>query len=95
MGRKRKPNLEIEYALERENKDLKQQIDNLKKQLRDLQKNVITKQENPKPRKALEKACPDCEAPLKELPVVGVGTIELCSENCGYKIMRKIYVKKD
>jgi hypothetical protein len=89
MGRKRIPNLEVEYAQEREIKDLKQQIENLKKQLRDLQKNDTTKQEKPKPTKAIEKACPDCGASLKEIEVAGVGTIELCSKACGYKIMRK------
>lgn len=88
MGRKRVANLEHEYALEREIKDLRQQIENLKKQLRDLEKSGTTKQEKLKPVK-LEKSCPDCGASIKESEVPNVGIMELCAKACGYRNMRR------
>jgi len=69
MGRKRKPSLEIEYQLERENKDLKEQIAKLKKRLLEAEKRAITEvEESPKQKlkKLVEKACPTCGAELKE-----------------------------
>jgi DNA repair exonuclease SbcCD ATPase subunit len=89
MGRKRKPSLEVEYAQEREIKDLKQQIENLKKQLRELQKTDKVKPEKLKPIKPVDKPCPKCGASLKESEIPSVGTLELCSAACGHRLVRK------
>ncbi len=88
MGRKRVASLDTEYALERENKDLKNQIEKLKKQLREAEKNGIPKEEKLKPIK-LDKSCPDCGASIKETEVPNVGVIDLCAKACGYRNMRK------
>jgi len=88
MGRKRSANLENEYALEREIKDLKNELEKLKKQLREYEKSDASKQDKFKPVK-LEKSCPDCGASIKESQVPNVGVIELCAKACGYRNMRK------
>jgi cell division septum initiation protein DivIVA len=75
--------------LNRENKDLKQKIENLKKQLHDLQKADTTKVEKFKQVKPLEKACPDCASAIKETEIANVGVLELCAKACGYRNMRK------
>jgi predicted nucleic acid-binding Zn-ribbon protein len=88
MGRKRKPNLEIEFELEREIKDLKQEITKLKKQLRDLKKlEDSTKKEPSKVTpsvKLVKKECPKCGAFLisSELPF---GIMDICESTCGYR----------
>ena len=88
MGRKRTPNLEIEYSLERENKDLKQKIANLKKQLQVLEARAIVEPKAASPKKPTVKPCPDCGAELKttELPHA---VMELCSAGCSYRNVRK------
>lgn len=87
---RRKANLEIEYALERENKELKEQIAKLKKQLRDKEKSATTNKEAKKlvPVKKPEKECPKCGAGIisTELPH---GTMELCKVGCGHREVRK------
>lgn len=88
MGKKRSANLENEYALEREIKDLKNQIEKLKKELREQEKPAKTKQEKLKPLKQ-DKGCPDCGASIKESEVPNVGVIELCAKACGYRQMRR------
>jgi hypothetical protein len=88
MGRKRKANLEIEYELERQNKDLKQQIAKLKKQLKEFAK--VEKEDKKEPFKTspivkpLKKECPKCGAVLKssELPF---GVMDICESGCGYR----------
>lgn len=91
MGRKRKPNLEIEYELEREIEDLKRQIDKLKKLLRDKDKDAkVFKVEKPieKVRKHVSKECPKCGAAVSvtELPM---GFLELCEAACGFRAVKK------
>lgn len=90
MGRKRKANLEIEYELERQIKDLKQENAKLKRLLREREKSdKIEKQEKPveKPKKQ-DKECPNCGAKIKssELPM---GYLELCEAACGYRAVTK------
>ncbi len=91
MGRKRKPNLEIEYELEREIEDLKKQIDKLKKLLQDKNKDVkIFKVEKSieKTRKYTCNECPKCgaEVSITELPM---GFLELCKSACGFRAVKK------
>lgn len=93
MGRKRKPNLEVEYELEREVKDLKQEIAKLKKMLRNLEKSdKIEKDEEEKIVIKVKppeiKECPRCGAALKvsELPF---GKLEICETGCGHRSVIK------
>lgn len=88
MGRKRTASLEKEYELEREIRDLKNEIEKLKKQLREIEKTGTTKQEKLKPVKQ-DKECPDCGASVKESEVPNVGVIELCAKACGYRNLRR------
>lgn len=94
MGRKRKASLEIEYELERQVRDLKQENAKLKKLLRELEKADKLDKVEKEPKKAevkkIEKPCPDCGAAIKstELPH---GVLSLCSKACGF---RKMQVKK-
>lgn len=86
---RRKANLEYEYQLEREIKDLKQEISKLKNKLRELEKHDKTeKVTKPEPKKAVTKECPKCGAKIKEsnLPM---GTLELCEAACGYRGVKK------
>jgi chromosome segregation ATPase len=91
MGRKRKANLEIEYALERQVQDLKQENAKLKRRLKELEK---TREENKvevveeKKKKHVSKECPSCGASVKisELPM---GYLELCEAACGHRAVRK------
>jgi hypothetical protein len=87
MGRKRKASLEVEYELERQNKDLKQQIAKLKKQLKEFAK--VEKEDKKEPSKIpivkpVKKECPKCGAFLKssELPF---GVLDICESGCGYR----------
>lgn len=89
MGRKRTPNLEAEYAKDREIKDLKQQIENLKKRLLEFEKPDKVKADKLKPTKQVDKACPNCGASVKDTEIAGVGTLELCASACGFRAMRK------
>lgn len=89
MGR-RKANLEHEYELERQIKDLKEQNAKLKKLLREKEKtDKVEKKDKPveKP-KPTEKECPKCGAKIKssELPM---GYLELCTVGCGYRAVTK------
>jgi len=88
MGRKRTPNLEVEYSLERENKDLKQKIANLKKQLQVLEARATVEPKAVAPKKPTVKPCPECQAELKttDLPHA---VMELCSAGCGFRNVRK------
>jgi hypothetical protein len=89
MGR-RKANLEVEYELERQIKDLKEQNAKLKKLLREKEKtDKVEKTEKPVVKvKPIEKECPKCGAKLKcsELPM---GYLELCEAACGYRAVIK------
>jgi hypothetical protein len=88
MGRKRKANLEVEYELERQNQELKQQIAKLKKQLKEFERiERADKKETSKPSpiiKPVKKECPKCGAFLKssELPF---GVMDICESGCGYR----------
>jgi hypothetical protein len=91
MGRKRKANLEVEYELERQIRDLKQENAKLKKLLRDKEKCDTTEKEIKEPvkvKKVIAKECPSCGANVKitELPM---GFLELCESACGYRAVRK------
>ena len=93
MGRNRKPSLEVEYELEREVKDLKQEVAKLKKMLRNLEKSdKIEKVEEDKVvikvKKPVTKECPNCGAVLKisDLPF---GKLEICETGCGYRSLLK------
>lgn len=88
MGRKRTASLEHEYALEREIKDLKNEIEKLKKQLQQQEKSGTTKQEKLKPIKQ-ERECPSCGASIKETEIPNVGILELCAKGCGHRNVRK------
>lgn len=87
---RRKANLEVEYELERQIKELKEQNAKLKKLLREKEKvDKVEKKEKPveKP-KPVEKECPKCGAKIKssELPM---GYLELCTSACGYRAVVK------
>jgi hypothetical protein len=91
MGRKRKANLEVEYELERQIRDLKQENAKLKKLLREREKpDKIDKVEVvvEKKKKPVLKECPKCGAAVKitELPM---GFLELCEAACGHRAVRK------
>lgn len=91
MGRKRKANLEIEYELERQIRDLKQEVTKLKKLLREKEKSdKVVKVDKPieKVKKQISKECPKCGANVSttELPM---GSLELCEAACGYRSVRK------
>lgn len=90
MGRKRKANLEIEYELERQIRDLKQENAKLKKLLREKEKtDKIEKKNKPTEKvKPVEKECPNCGAKVKssKLPM---GYLELCEAACGYRAVIK------
>jgi DNA repair exonuclease SbcCD ATPase subunit len=88
MGRKRKANLDVEYELEREIRELKQENAKLKKLLRDKEKDAKVEKEPKKAEvKKVDKPCPDCGAAIKstELPH---GILSLCSKACGFREMR-------
>jgi hypothetical protein len=80
----------LEYELERQIKDLKEQNAKLKKLLRDKEKAVkVDKVDKPIVKaKPIEKECPKCGAKIKssELPM---GYLELCSVGCGYRAVTK------
>ena len=91
MGRKRKANLEVEYEMERQIKDLKQEISKLKRLLREKEKHDITPKEEKefvKVKKLNAKTCPSCGANIKstELPM---GFLELCEAACGFRAVTK------
>lgn len=91
MGRKRKANLEVEYELERQIKDLKQENAKLKKLLREKEKvDKIEKIEKPIEKiKKVEKECPSCGAKIKS-SLLPMGSLELCESACGYrKVIKK------
>jgi chromosome segregation ATPase len=91
MGRKRKGNSEVEYELERQIQDLKQENAKLKRRLRELEKikeaNKVEVVEEKK-KKHVSKECPKCGAAVKvsELPM---GYLELCEAACGHRAVRK------
>lgn len=88
---RRKANLEIEYAQEREISDLKDQIAKLKKKLREFEKSAIKEEPEIKLKpKPLHKECPDCNAKIKEV-TIPAGSLELCEKACGW---RKVKEKK-
>jgi ribosomal protein S27AE len=90
VGRKRKANLEIEYELERQIKDLKQEVTKLKKLLREKEKTAkVEQQDKPVEKvKKQDKECPECGGKVKttELPM---GDLELCEKACGYRAVKK------
>ncbi len=89
MGR-RKANLDHEYELERQIKDLKEQNAKLKKLLREKEKtDKVEKKDKPIVKvEPVEKECPKCGAKIKssELPM---GYLELCEAACGYRAVTK------
>ena len=90
MGRKRKADLDVEYELERQIKDLKQEVSKLKKLLQEKQKNDKLEKKDIAVQKvkSIKKECPKCGAALKstELPM---GYLELCESACGFRNVRK------
>jgi hypothetical protein len=89
MGRNRKANLEFEYALERQVKDLKEENAKLKKLLREKEKTgKVEKVETPKIKKSVEKECPSCGANVK-VSLLPMGSLELCGAACGYRAVIK------
>jgi len=90
MARKRRANLEVEYELERQVEDLKQQVDKLKRQIKEFER--IEKAEKKEKKLAVvkkeEKECPKCGAKLNvsDLPM---GYLELCASACGYRAVTK------
>lgn len=89
MRRNRKANLEVEYALERQIKELKEQNAKLKKLLREKEKtDKVEKVEVPKIKKSVEKECPSCGAKVKVSPIP-IGILELCGSACGYRAVIK------
>lgn len=87
---RRKANLEIEYAQEREISDLKDQITKLKKKLREQEKSATIEKEPAKKAvslKKINKPCPDCGCEIKttDLPHA---VMELCSNGCGFRNVR-------
>jgi DNA repair exonuclease SbcCD ATPase subunit len=89
MGRKRKANLEVEYELERQVEDLKQQVAKLTKQLKQYERaDKVEKKEKKVEVKKEVKECPKCGAKINisELPM---GYLELCTSACGYRAVTK------
>jgi DNA repair exonuclease SbcCD ATPase subunit len=90
---RRKANLEIEYKMEREIKDLKEEIAKLKKKLREQEKaDKLEMADKPVEKKVatlkkVAKPCPDCGAEIKttELPHA---VMELCGKACGFRNVR-------
>jgi DNA repair exonuclease SbcCD ATPase subunit len=86
---RRKANLEHEYSLEREIKDLKDQLAKLKKKLRETEKSAIKEEPEVKPKaKPQHKECPKCGAKLKEAELP-MGVLELCEAACGFRNVRR------
>ena len=84
MGR-RKANLEHEYELERQIKDLKAENAKLKKLLREKEKTGrIEKPEVVKVKQPEKKECPKCGAGIKS-SALPMGTLELCESACGFR----------
>jgi hypothetical protein len=92
MGRKRKANLEVEFELQREIDDLKQQLAKLKKTIRQFEKqekeNKLEKEVEKKPQKPVSHECPKCGAVLKksELPF---GQLFICETGCGFREVKR------
>lgn len=90
MGRKRKANLEVEYELERQVTELKNQVAKLTKQIKDYEREGRKEKREKKIEvvKKEEKECPKCGAKvtISELPM---GYLELCSSACGYRAVTK------
>lgn len=92
MGRKRKPNLEVEYELERTVADLKQQIEKLTKRIRQLEK--AEKQEKAEEEVVVKKKvevkheCPKCGAILKS-SLLPFGTLLICETGCGFREVKR------
>jgi predicted RNase H-like nuclease (RuvC/YqgF family) len=89
---RRKANLEHEYRLEREIKELKEEITKLKKKLREQEKaDKLEMADKPAkktaPLKKFEKECPKCGGGiiLTDLPHA---TMELCKTGCGHRQVR-------
>lgn len=94
MGRKRKANLEVEYELERQVDDLKQQVEKLTKQIKQYERaDRAEKREKKIEVKKEEKECPKCGANItsSELPM---GFLELCASACGYRAVTKKKMEK-
>lgn len=92
MGR-RKANLEVEYELERQVKDLKQEVSKLKKILREKEKKEVKQEDDvievKKVKKPIiDKACPKCGSKIKS-SIIPIGTLELCESACGYRFVRR------
>ncbi len=92
MGRKRKANLEVEYELERQIKDLKQEVSKLKKILRAKEKKEVKEDVTVEVKKVkkqvVDKPCPKCGSKIKSSPLP-MGTLELCEAACGFRLVRK------
>lgn len=94
MGRKRKPNLEVEYELERTVIDLKQQIEKLTKRIRQLEKaeklQKAEKEEEIVIKKKVEvkHECPKCGAILKS-SLLPFGTLLICETGCGFREVKR------
>jgi len=93
MGRKRQPNLEVEYALKREVEDLKQEIARLKKIVRKFEKEDKAERKSQevtvkKVKEPTKHDCPNCGAILKssELPF---GTLVICETGCGFREVKR------
>jgi NAD-dependent SIR2 family protein deacetylase len=93
MGRKRKPNLEVEYELERTVDDLKQQLEKLTKRIKQLEK--VEKQESYKKEEVvikkkveLKNECPKCGAVLKT-SVLPFGSLLICETGCGFREVKR------
>lgn len=95
MGRKRKANLEVEYELERQVDDLKQQVEKLTKQIKQYERADRAEKREKKLEvvKKEEKECPKCGAKINssELPM---GYLELCASACGYRAVTKKKMEK-
>lgn len=94
MGRKRKADLEVEYELERQVDDLKQQVEKLTKQIKQYERaDRAEKREKKIEVKKEEKECPKCGAKItsSELPM---GFLELCASGCGYRAVTKKKTEK-
>ena len=97
MGRKKKPNLEVEYELERVVDDLKQQIEKLTKRIRQLEKaenqhKVEKEAVVIKPKVEVKHECPKCGAILKS-STLPFGTLLICETGCGFREVRGNYGK--
>ena len=92
MGRKRKASLEVEFELQREIDDLKQQLAKVKKIVRQFEKQEkeqkLEKEIEKKVEKPITHECPKCGAVLKK-SALPFGFLFICETGCGFREVKR------